>query len=186
MSISLFKKFSPALEIIDGLIPDDNVTDILFADREGVVTAHIGVKTLEDIEAIIGDSLPEEIRSIDAKRYGVDLDTIGTSSLRLYVDNREPADIALYGYYLDEDLNVLQTKVYKKADEKTTLYVDRYDAEGNLLQEDDPEVETDEIDWTGSTEIAEIAKENGMPIVYLRKLNRNQVYLRIENSIGVL
>lgn len=157
-----------------------NITELIYSYREGAETVCAVTEDLDTFEALVG-TVPEVIRNTQTYRYFVDLESLGTNKVRMYTDSPEQ-DESLYGYYIDSDGDVTEKKIYRK-NGSAGLLIDRYDASGTLISSDQPEAECDRSGWTGrewlADKVEEIAEANNFAVIYLRKGNKNQCYIRV-------
>jgi len=154
----------------------DALTGLVFCNRAGQDSVTIVTKDLACISSIVGSSASARL-SDGAKKYGVDLESVGTDTLRLYADYRQQG-VELIGYYINADGSLAQTKVYNKVSAEETT-IERRDASGKLLGSEDGEVRCGRGEWTGSSALADKAEASGMTHWYTRKTNKDQTYLVI-------
>ena len=158
----------------------EDTTELIYTLRDGVLSVCVVVSKLETLAKIIG-KVPTLIQSAVTKRYAVDLQSIGTDILRLYIDGAEPG-VVIYGYYFDPSLNMLQKKVYKKMD-PGKIAIDRYNGNGVLISSDEPEAKGDRSCWLGDKDFAlrveQEASAHGYAARYTYKEGKPQSYLRV-------
>jgi hypothetical protein len=158
----------------------EDTTELIYSVRDGALSVCVVVSKLETLAKLIGP-VPDLIQSATTKRYGVDLPSIGTDTLRLYTDAPE-ADVAIYGYYFYPPHELLQKKVYKKVG-RGRLAIDRYNGNGVLISADEPESQGDSSFWLGDKDFAarveQEARTHGYTAIYTRKGEKPQSYLRV-------
>jgi hypothetical protein len=176
--MSIGKAFAP-YNIALGSLPEtvlENITEVIFSYRDGVETVCAVTPSLEALEAMVG-TVPDLIKSVSTSRYFVDLESIGTDKLRLYISSSN-ANVSIEGYYFDKEGKPFVKKVYKKKGKKGLL-IDYYDAEGNIIEADSPEVTASRSSWLGNPEVADAADSSDYHVLYLKKVTKPQCYIRI-------
>jgi hypothetical protein len=118
----------------------EDIGEVIYTMRDGMFSVCVVMSKLETLVKLIG-TVPDLIRDAVTKRYFVDLQSIGTDTIRLYTDATEPG-VVIYGYYFDPSLKMLQKKNYKKV-KPGELAVDRYDSNGVLISLGEPEKQGD-------------------------------------------
>jgi len=156
-----------------------SIKQIILSYRDGVESVCIIVPTLDILTEIIG-SIPSEVQEADTLRYFVDLSSVGTDKLRLYIDSPDK-EVSIIGFYFDINKALVEKKLYKKDPEDIkTLYVDRYNASGVLISADEPEYQSDRSSWLGSVEWADLAEASLYEVRYLHKANKPQSYIYVQ------
>jgi hypothetical protein len=156
-----------------------DIKQIILSHRDGVSSVCVVVNSLNALERII-QNVPTEIQHASTRRYGVDLSSISTSKLRLYIDSNIKGE-SIIGFYFDENNNVIEKKHYKKDPKNIkTIFVDRYNAEGIIISSDEPEYQSDRSCWRGSTEWADLADASPYEVRYMYKGNKPQSYIYIQ------
>ena len=157
-----------------------NITELVYSYREGTETVCAVTEDLDTFESMVG-TVPDVIRNTQTYRYAVDLESLGTNKVRMYTDSPETGE-SLLGYYIDSDGDITEKKIYKKQ-VGGGLMIDRYDATDTLIASDQPEAQCDRSGWTGrewlADKVEEIAEANNFAVIYLRKGNKNQCYIRV-------
>ena len=133
--------------------------------------------SLSTLTSIVG-TVPWEVRSAVTGRYFVDLDSVGTSTVRFYVDAPND-DEQLINYNYDDSNTLIQKKVYKNGSDKFNALIDRYDGYNNLVSSDEPESQTDRTAWTGSTATADSVDASPYSARWLSKGNTPQSYIYV-------
>jgi hypothetical protein len=158
----------------------EDTTELIYTMRDGVFSVCVVVSKLETLAKLIGP-VPDLIKDAKTKRYFVDLQSIGTDTLRLYTDAPE-ADVVLYGYYFYPPHEMLQKKVYKKVG-RGKLAIDRYNGNGVLISAAEPESQGDSSCWLGDKDFAarveQEASTHGYMVLYTHKEEKPQSYLRV-------
>lgn len=158
----------------------DDIGEVIYTIRDGALSVCVVASKLETLARIIGE-VPDPVRTAVTKRYAVDLQSIGTDILRLYVDGAEPG-VVIHGYYFDPSLKMLQKKNYKKV-KPGELSVDRYNGDGVLISADEPEKQGSASCWLGDKDFAarieQEASAHGHAVRYTYKGNKSQSYLRV-------
>jgi hypothetical protein len=158
----------------------EDIGEVIYTIRDGALSVCVVASTLDTLARIIGE-VPDLVRSAVTKRYAVDLQSIGTDILRLYIDGAEPG-VVIHGYYFDSSRKMLQKKNYKKV-KPGELAVDRYDSDGVLVSANEPEKQGDSSCWLGDKDFAaqveQEASANGYVVRYTYKGNKSQSYLRV-------
>lgn len=109
--------------------------------------------------------------------YAVDLESLGTEKIRIYVDPRKKHDdpIILLGYYFNSEGAFYEYKEYRPVGDSLTI--DRFDATKKLIAKDEPEHPATEDDWTGPPQLLQTAKESGLFYSLFKKGLKDQTYL---------
>jgi hypothetical protein len=172
--VSKFGQHSSALNQMSFLV-FPSVQELVFSCRDGQLSVCVVFNSIEALTDIIG-SVPNEILSASTNRYGVDLESIGSSNLRLYVDGQSDSEM-LRSYSYNSSGGLTQSKIYKRSDGEYPILIDRYNASGDLISADEPEYSGDSSLWTGPAEIIDTA--SGHDVIYLAKVNADQCYMRV-------
>lgn len=151
------------------------ITEIVFSYRDSQLSVCVVFKDIGALQDVIGN-VPSELQSAVTNRYGVDLESIGTSKLRLYCDGQTD-DEMLRGYSYNGSKQLIESKIYKRSTGQYPILIDRYNASGEKISSDEPEESGDSSFWKGPSEIIDTA--SGHDVIYLRKVNANQSYMRI-------
>ena len=158
----------------------EDISEVIYTVRNGVFSVCVVMSKLETLEKLIG-TVPDLIQDAKTKRYFVDLQSIGTDTLRLYTDAPEP-DVVIYGYYFYPPHEMLQKKVYKKVS-PGKLAIDRYNGNGVLISSGEPEAKGDRSCWLGDKDFAlrveQEASAHGYAARYTYKEGKPQSYLRV-------
>ena len=174
---NLFAHLHPSTS---GLSSDvlNKTTEFIYCFRDGVESVCLVTEDKETLKSLIGD-LPTEI--YDTNRYAVDLSTIGTNKVRLYL-NSKSNDEYIIGYYFSNSNAVLQKKLYKK-DNTVNSLIDRYESNGDLISENEAEVSGVKSDWGGDSSLADslenVASQNNVSIFYSKRNGKNQNYISV-------
>lgn len=157
-----------------------DIREVIYTIRDGMFSVCVVMSKLETLANLIG-TVPDLVRDAITERYFVDLQSIGTDTLRLYTDAVEPG-VVIYGYYFDTSLKMIQKKNYKKV-KPGELAVDRYDSDGVLTSHSEPEKQGDSSCWLGDKDFAaqveQEASANGYVVRYTYKQEKPQSYLRV-------
>lgn len=179
--MSLVSRFSPhssTLAAMDFTL-HSNISELVFSCRDGVTSLCVVFSSKMSLRALLGN-LPDEIEQADGSRFAVDLESIGTDKVRIYVDGQADGEV-IRGFYFNSSNRMTILKEYKRTDVKTEVAIDRYDATGALVSTDEPEVASDSSCWTGSQEILDAATDamQDHNVIFLRKCDKDQSYIRI-------
>lgn len=156
----------------------DKTTSFVYCCRDGAESVTLVTDNKETLRSLIGD-LPKEI--YDTGRYAIDLSSIGTDKVRIYLNSQSENEY-LVGYYFSNNNSVLEKKRYKKTDpEGDDILIDRYDSNDNLISANELEVVAEKSDWSGSSSLAEniesIASKNNLRVQYSKKADKSQSYI---------
>lgn len=158
----------------------EDVGEVIYTIRDGVFSVCVVMSKLETLAKLIG-TVPDLIQSAVTRRYFVDLQSIGTDTLRLYTDAPEP-NVIIYGYYFYPPHEMLQKKVYKRVG-RGQIAIDRYNGNGVLISSDEPERQGDSSCWLGDKDFAarveQEAGTHGYMVRYTYKEEKPQSYLRV-------
>ena len=178
MSVGTY--FAPLVPSLSDLGEEvlEDINQVVLSVRDGVESVCAVTPSLETLAAIIGE-VPVEIQEATTSRYGVDLESIGSDKVRLYVDSPELPEI-LIGYYFSSDNAVVQKKIYKRPTvESTDILVDRFDAEGTLISYNEPESPCKRRHWQGRGDLADRADRSPYLVAYLKKGAAPQSYISV-------
>ena len=172
--VNKFGQHSSALNQMSFLV-FPSVQELVFSCRDDELSVCVVFNSIDALTDIIG-SVPSEISSASTIRYGVDLESVGTSNLRLYVDGQSDSEM-LRSFSYNSSGGLTQSKIYKRSDGEYPILIDRYNAFGDLISADEPEYSGDSSLWTGPAEIIDTA--SGHDVIYLAKVNADQCYMRV-------
>jgi hypothetical protein len=178
MSLGMY--FSSCHPTLMALSPSvlGSIKQVILSYRDSVESVCVVVPTLDMLADIVG-SIPAEVQESTTLRYFVDLSSVGTNKLRLYVDSPDK-EVSIIGFYFDSNNALLEKKLYKKDPEDTkALFVDRYNASGVLISADEPEYQSDRSSWLGSAEWADLSEASSYEVRYLHKANKQQSYIYV-------
>lgn len=174
MDLSLFSGFSTSLDNLSSKAKQ-SVSEIIFSHRQGVLSVCVVVTSLSDLK-LITNNIPAYIKKSKAKRYAVDLESIGTTKQRFYIDCKKE-NISIEGFYFENN-NLYESKVYKR-NGIDSLLIDRFDSNGVLISANEEEIASNSASWTGGSDIITAAENSGYTVVYLKKVSKDQSYIRI-------
>jgi hypothetical protein len=172
--VNKFGQHSSALNQMSFLV-FPSVQELVFSCRDGELSVCVVFNSIEALTDIIG-SVPSEISSASTNRYGVDLESVGTSKLRLYCDGQTDSEM-LRSYAYSASRSLIESKIYKRSDGEYPILIDRYNAFNDLISADEPEYSGDSSLLTGPAEIIDTA--SGHDVIYLAKVNADQCYMRV-------
>ena len=156
----------------------DKTTELIYCYRSGVESVTLVTDNKETLRALVG-TLPTEI--YDTNRYAVDLSTIGTEKVRIYLNSQDDNE-HIIGYYFDSNNSVLQKKHYKKSNDADAM-IDRYDGNGASLSTNEAELSASKSDWGGNSALANnierVAGENNINLLYAKRQNKDQSYIKV-------
>jgi len=167
----------------------DKTTELVFSFRDGVESI-CWVTDDKDVFKSVAGEVPNIVYNANADRYAVDLDSIGTSQVRMYVGyNNTKDDISGYGYYMSSTGNIVEKKVYKVASDYDPILIDRYDVNGVLISENEKELIADKGEWFGDKSLVDDINEIRVKafhdyekifgVAYTKKEEKNQSYIRV-------
>lgn len=173
----LFAHLHPSTNELDSAILN-KTTELIYCCRDGVESVTLVVDNRQTLRDLVGD-LPPEI--YNTTRYGVDLSSIGTDKVRIYL-NSHSSEEHIIGYYFSSDNKVLQKKNYKKTD-TTDALIDRYESDGTEISMDEVEAVASRADWGGSSSLADslekIVSDNNFILVYSKREGKDQSYIKV-------
>ena len=173
--VQLFAGKNAHLDALSDAIKE-KLYGIIFSYRLGVETVAITFSDRSILEELAGaytKNIPQ------GSMYYLDLDSIGTDKVRIWVDKRDE-DICLYSYYVDQGGSVYEKKEYRFEDGTNNLLIDRFDAQGILLSADEPEAVAESTDWKGDPSIIPIIEEHNLRVRYMKKLLKDQNYVYVK------
>ena len=152
-------------------------TELIISDRDGDLSVCYVTESLFDFIKLVGD-VPEHIRNAPTERYFVDLESIGTDRVRMYIESDSDNE-ELLGYYVNNN-RIYESKRYKRNPDGGLL-IDRYNQANAKISSDEGEISGDRSLWTGPAAIADAAENMGgsWSVVYLAKTDKPQSYIRI-------
>jgi len=173
----LFAHLHPSTNELDSEILN-KTTELIYCYRDGVESVTLVVDNRQTLRDLVGD-LPPEI--YNTTRYGVDLSSIGTDKVRIYLNSHSNEE-HIIGYYFSSDNKVVQKKNYKKTD-TTDALIDRYESDGTEISIDEVEVVASRADWGGSSSLADslekIASDNNFILLYSKREGKDQSYIKV-------
>jgi hypothetical protein len=156
-------------------------SELVWSCRSGVVSLCWVTEDLAAFTEVLGGTVPEILTMTGSARYAVDLESLGTDTVRLYIDSPNDGEVLL-GYYfssLEHDAEPYEYKVYSPVS-KTEVSVSRYTGSGDLISESEGEVQTNvPADWGGPKELLDLCKEQPGTVRILKKTAKDQSYLRV-------
>ena len=180
INVDAFKGHSAALDEL----PDncrDATSELIWSYRSGVVSLCWVTEDLVAFTEVLGGTVPEVLTISGSRRYFVDLESLGSDKIRLYIDSPNDGEVLL-GYYfssLEHDAVPYEYKVYSSVS-KTEVSINRYTGSGDLISEAEGEVQTnDPADWSGPKELLDLCKEQSGSVRILKKVSKDQSYLRL-------
>ena len=160
----------------------NQLTEVIYSWRDGVESVCVVTESLDCLNSLLSNNVPFHVSEATTRRYFVDLESIGTDNLRLYIDGSDRG-IELISFKYDANLNLIEKKIYKRG-EGVTL-IDRYNSSDELISSNETEFLIPKSDFLGSSEIADkmeqVANDNNYSIKFLKKGNSNQSYIRVYN-----
>lgn len=181
MSFSEFYGYSAEL---DGLpeTTKSNLSSIIFSVRKSILSVCAVTKDKQTfIKMSSGFVLPKEVFDGEVVKWGIDLESANSDTIRVYSSFLKKSPIRIIGLYLDKSGNILEKKLYK-TDTQTSLLIDRYDSNGNLVSGNEMESVCNESEWTGPKELVKIVKRAGYEHTFMKKNNKDQTYLVIHRK----
>lgn len=160
----------------------NQLTEVIHSWRDGVDSVCVVTESFDCLSIMLNSNVPSHVSEATTRRYFVDLESIGTDNLRLYIDGSDQG-IELISFKYDANLNLIEKKIYKRG-EGVTL-IDRYNSSDELISSNETEFLIPKSDFLGSSEIADkmeqVANDNNYSIKFLKKGNSNQSYIRVYN-----
>jgi len=179
MNVDIFNEMNENLAKLDRSIKDE-IHQLIFSFRDSIESVCVVLKSFEAFTKLVVDvpeKIVEDYESGKATRFYVDLESLNTNKVRLYTDYRQN-NIQLVGYYVDNG-QIYETKIYHDTG-PTSMIIERYDSEMNLIDDTETENVVELTEWSGNKEIIDIALNNSLMIKCLKKMNKNQNYLLIK------
>ena len=169
-----FAKYSNCLNTMSfTLYP--SVKELIFCQRQDNLSVCVVFDNIGSLKDIIGN-VPHELQSANTERYFVDLESVGTNKLRLYCDGQTDNEM-LRSYSYNESKQLIENKIYKRSTGQYPILIDRYNPDGIIISSDEPEYSGSRELWTGPSDLIDTAE--GHDVIYLRKQNTDQCYMRI-------
>tara|TARA_B100002019_G_scaffold290620_1_gene308695 strand:+ start:1349 stop:1927 length:579 start_codon:yes stop_codon:yes gene_type:complete len=159
------------------------VNEFVWCYRKGVESVTLVTRDTDAFRSLVGDS----INVTSADRYAVDLGSIGTDKIRIYVDSPVSGE-ALFGYYFSPSGEMLQRKVYKRKGDKTGVYIDKFNMDGSVIVSNEEEIgsKDDKSFWGGSVELLNNIEnilsertETNIRRVFMKRVSKDQSYIRV-------
>jgi hypothetical protein len=180
INVDAYRGYSAALD----QLPDhclSATSELIWSYRVGVVSLCWVTEDLAAFTEVLGGTVPEVITLSGSNRYFVDLESLGSDKIRLYINSPNDGEVLL-GYYfssLEHDAAPYEYKVYSSVS-KTEASVSRYTGSGDLISESEGEVQTNvPADWGGPKELLDLCKEQPGTVRILKKTAKDQSYLRV-------
>lgn len=162
----------------------DKTTELVFSFRDGVESV-CWITNDKDVFKSVAGEVPDIVYNADTDRYAVDLDSIGTSQVRMYVGS----DNGIIGYYISSSGEINQKKIYSSGNGYDPILIDRYDSEGTLISTGEKEVIADKGEWFGNKSLVDDINEiclkalydhdKTFGVTYTKKEEKNQSYIRV-------
>lgn len=160
----------------------NQLTEVIHSWRDGKESVCVATESFDCLSDLLSNNVPSHVSEATTRRYFVDLESIGTDTLRLYIDGPDK-EIELISFKYDTNLNLTEKKIYKRG-EGVTL-IDRYNASDELISSNETEFLIPKSDFLGSSKIADrmeqVANDNNYSIKFVKKGNANQSYIRVYN-----
>lgn len=156
----------------------ENTIEFVFAYRKGIETVTLVTENPYIISKSfnLASCLPEEFYE-KTKKYAIDIESASSNKVRVYKTLNSQHEIGK-GYYI-VDNTVVETKIYKKTEQRGLILIDRYDAEGNIISKNEAEVRANADEWKGSLLVPSVAADNNFYVNYLKKQDKDQCYARV-------
>ena len=155
------------------------VTEFVYCSRNSVDTVCLVTDDLDVFTSLI-DSVPTQITEAQTNRYAVDLGSIGTDNVKMYIDSPNDGEVLL-GFQCKNNGEILQNKTYKRKDKGILL--DKFNADGSEISLNEEELGCDRSGWGGDahllTSIEALAVANNLTVGFLKRTNANQSYIRV-------
>jgi hypothetical protein len=179
MNSDVFFGFSNDLDSLS----DENksrIEELIFFYENNNFSVITVFNTVDPVENLINFSLPDKIIPPHSDGFGLDLSTIKTDMIKVYIYWPNNEGIAVCLYYLNRNGDVYQKEVYKDNGDVGVL-IDRYDGDGNIISENEAIIACTIESWKGPdpTEIIDSAQSHGYTSIFMRKLDKDHYYLRI-------
>tara|TARA_B100000085_G_C18265627_1_gene399911 strand:- start:35 stop:577 length:543 start_codon:yes stop_codon:yes gene_type:complete len=157
----------------------DKTTEFIYCFRDGVESVCLVTHDRDVLTDVCG-TVPNDVYNADTRRYAVDLSTVGTNSVKMYVDSPESGEV-LTGYHFSSEGAILQKKTYRRNGDNILL--DRYNPNNSVISEGELETICAKSDWGGSSSLADsiesVASEHNFKVIYLKRAASNQSYIRV-------
>ena len=180
--MSVGNDFSFVSSELDNLSDDtkNQLTEVHHCWRDGKESVCVATESFDCLSNLLSNNVPSHVSEATTRRYFVDLESIGTDTLRLYIDGSDK-ETALVSFKYDTNLNLTEKKIYKRG-EGVTL-IDRYNASGELISPNETHSIVSKSDFLGRVEIADrmeqVANDKNYSIKFVKKGNANQCYIII-------
>lgn len=152
-----------------------SITELVFSYRQNQLSVCVVFNDIGALRDIIGN-IPTELQSATTGRYGIDIESINTNKLRLYCDGQASGEM-LRSYFYNKSKQLIESKIYKRSTGQYPILIDRYNSDGVIISSDEPEYSGGRELWTGPSDLIDTAE--GHDVIYLRKRDTNQCYMRI-------
>jgi hypothetical protein len=148
-----------------------------FCERNGKLSLVVATEDPETFKKIY-KKVPNDFFEGDFKMWGIDLESIGTDTIRIYRVPPKPNKVRIHGFYIDPNGDILQTKIYTKLD-VGTYQIKRYDSNGALIGTEEGEKICSEQEWKGPKDLIEKVRAGGYEFTFSKKESKPQTYLII-------
>jgi hypothetical protein len=179
MKIDLFYAVNKNLSKLDKTT-QNAIIELIFSFRDSKESVCVVFTSYEVFTNLIGNvprKISEDYKSGKSTKFYVDLESLNTNKVRLYTNHKD-SGIQLIGYYVN-DGSIYETKIYHDIDDKS-LYIKRYNAEMELIDDKETETIGNLSDWAGNKDIIDIALRNSLQIKCIKKKIKNQNYLLVK------
>ena len=134
INVDAFKGHSAALDQLSDTCRDAT-SELIWSYRSGELSLCWVTEDLAAFTEVLGGTVPEVLTISGSRRYFVDLESLGSDKIRLYINSPNDGEVLL-GYYfssLEHDAGPYEYKVYSSAS-KTEVSINRYTGSGDLIQ----------------------------------------------------
>ena len=180
INVDAFKGYSAALDQLP-YHAHDATSELVWSYRYGEVTLCWVTEDLPAFIEVIGGSIPEVLTLTGSSRYGVDLESLGSNKIRMYIDSPNAGEVLL-GYYfssLADEAVPSEYKIYTTVS-KTEVSISRYTGSGDLISDGEGEVQVDvPTSWSGPKELLDLCEAQTGIVRILKKVSKDQSYLRL-------
>lgn len=156
-----------------------NVLEFVYCSRDSVDSVCLVTRQLDTLKALV-TNLPNEVTEADTNRYAVDLGSINTNNVKLYVASKNPGEVLL-GFQCSNDGEILQKKIYKRKDQGVLL--DRFNPDGSVISQNEEEMSCNSSDWTGNQSLLQnvlsLVQSENLTVNFLKRTASNQSYMRV-------
>lgn len=157
----------------------DNVSEFVYCSRNNVDTVCLVTNQLDTLKNLVSN-IPSEVTNATTNRYAVDLGSINSDDVKLYIDGVLENQVLL-GFQCLNNGEITQRKIYKRTN--SGILLDKFKADKTIISENEVENICGKDGWTGSQQLLQnilaLETAENLTIGFLKRESSNQSYIRV-------